>query len=172
MATGQIYSKRTNLFPSSRMLGSYKWSVLKVSSTAAGILIGFGSLWFVDPSTQLVGRQLAIFHILWDGSLWRSIWRTYGELCKLWNHKNTQSDTFNDGKWHVNGGETQNGLSYLGVTNGQISAWKFLMMSYTHFACSMVKVLDKRSHSKLVSSAFVVLFTPHKYNTYNIYNII
>ena len=46
------------------MLGSYKWSVLKVSSTAAGILICFGSLWFVDPSTQLVGRQLAIFYSL------------------------------------------------------------------------------------------------------------
>ena len=35
-----------------------------MSSTAAGILIGFGSLWFIDPSTQLVGRQLAIFHSL------------------------------------------------------------------------------------------------------------
>ena len=35
-----------------------------MSSTAAGILIGFGSLWFVDPSTQLVGYQIAIFYSL------------------------------------------------------------------------------------------------------------
>ena len=94
------------------MLGSYKWSALKVSSTAAGILISFGSLWFVNPSTQLVGRQLAIFHSL------ETVYfgRAYDVLMVNCDTITQKSNTFNDGKWHVSGKLP----GY--ITNGQISA--------------------------------------------------